>query len=722
MAQITLRDYLQKTEDAIGSKQIDTALANCQSILAHFPDSLEGQRLLGEVYLAQGRLEDAQHAFDWVLSNDPENVIVYCSRALVSQRLSDFDTALDCYQQAYELSKGNSQIRQAFNELSEQVGQQGFMLSRAGLARLYMRGDLLEQSIQEWEVVLAAMPDRLDARTGLLEAYWREGFYDQTAQLANQILRDVPGCLKALVLLAHVTAPQDMLQSQELMKRAEALDPDLITAHDLFADHIASGSRDPFLKLLKKSPVVIGEDVATLETVQSPISTIEKPAVQENAYAFSSTLASSPDGLATWGSIEGWSNQQTLINPRPDESDQQAASSFSVWGANGENSASVDVEQSSRPDVSQYGEQNGGTSDPPWDETASTVPWSTFQPDMQPAPFSNDSDQAEPWQLLQNALNSINPEVAWSQPLQDEPEQEARPFQDDIVLAQSAQDSREGMEEAQVRMPEEQHVEPQRSAIQEEKSPLLSIEEENDPLSPPAWLSMLTQTERNQLSGVMPAVNPAELRQKSQPLTTTVQPEPEPTRENAGGPLSISSDAGGENANEEESFFGPGWLKSLGAATLDNDQAAESPMAPSSSLPSSETTRASESLERVQPQEEAYEAWGTQTEQIGSPDDLQVASSLQQETPQRGSWLDALSVSPIVERYEQQEATPQSWESTSPIEAQPEIEGEQQEQGEQQEREAWSSSWSEAETAQPSWLSQMSQLQTHSTNETWQPS
>src|SRR5690242_16002517 len=98
MLQRTLRDFLQETEDAIGSGRVDVALANCQSILASFPESLEAQRLLGEVYLAQGKLEEALHSFDWVLTNDPENVIAYCDRAMVSERMSDYDTALDCYQ------------------------------------------------------------------------------------------------------------------------------------------------------------------------------------------------------------------------------------------------------------------------------------------------------------------------------------------------------------------------------------------------------------------------------------------------------------------------------------------------------------------------------------------------------------------------------------------------------------------------------------------------
>src|SRR5579884_178212 len=240
MAQITLRDYVQETEDAISAGRLDNALARCQQLLARFPDFLEAQRLIGEVHLAQGKMEEARQAFDWVLTNDPENVLAYCDRALICERVSDFDTALDCYQQAYELSRGNSQIRREFNRLSSRVGQQGFIFSRAGLARLYMRGDLLAQAMQEWEFVLAATPERLDARLGLLETCWRDGLYDRTEQLARQLLNEVPGCLKARLLLAYVVSMRDMGQAAAMLQQARAWDPDLLMAQELFTEGTAS--------------------------------------------------------------------------------------------------------------------------------------------------------------------------------------------------------------------------------------------------------------------------------------------------------------------------------------------------------------------------------------------------------------------------------------------------------------------------------------------------
>src|SRR5947209_10470645 len=306
MAQTTLRDYLQITEDAISSGRIDDAMEKCQHILTFFPDSLEVQRLLGEVYLAQGRFDEAQQTFDWILVNDPENVIAYCDRALICEHLSDIDTALDCYQQAYELSRGNSQIRREFNQLSARVGQQEFMMSRAGLARLYMRGDLLTQAIQEWEAVLVAGPDRLDARLGLLETYWREGMYDQAEQTASRILEEVPNCVKALLLLAHITSAFNLQRARELIQRAEILDPELVMAQELFNDLSASQPNDPFLSLIRKDPILLEEPGNGYKKPIEAINTLEYASIEVNKTEPSDEQLSA-DRMYNWNGMDNLS-------------------------------------------------------------------------------------------------------------------------------------------------------------------------------------------------------------------------------------------------------------------------------------------------------------------------------------------------------------------------------------------------------------------------------
>jgi tetratricopeptide (TPR) repeat protein len=326
MVNSTFFEYLQNAEDDISSGRIHDAMANCQHILSYYPDALEVQRLLGEVYLAQGQLEEAQQTFDWILVNDPENVVVYCDRALTSERLSDIDTALDCYQQAYELSRGNSQIRQKFNQLSAKVGQQEFMFSRAGLARLYMRGDLLTQAEQEWEAVLNASPERLDARTGLLETCWREGTYDKVEQLATKILEEIPTCLKALLLLAHVTSTFNLERSKELLLRAESLDPELVMAQELFSDLIVSQPNNPFLAMLKKEPIVISAPSDDLQG--SNIQTAINAMVESNG---TQSFAKSKDKIQSQSNLDTWSELDTKQSSLIDIKTVEEVSAFASW-------------------------------------------------------------------------------------------------------------------------------------------------------------------------------------------------------------------------------------------------------------------------------------------------------------------------------------------------------------------------------------------------------
>ena len=199
------------------------------------------------------------------------------------------------------------------------------MFSRAGLARLYMRGDLLTQAIQEWEVVLTTTPERLDARTGLLETYWREEQFDRVEQLAKQVLDENPSCLKALLLLAHTTAPRNLEQARELIKKAEALDPELAMAHDLFGDLMAREPNDPFLALLKKSPATL-PDI----TNASPIPAMTATPTREST---ATTANSTPTTTASTDPLFGWSSLDTNAEARENYGPALASPDYTAWSS-----------------------------------------------------------------------------------------------------------------------------------------------------------------------------------------------------------------------------------------------------------------------------------------------------------------------------------------------------------------------------------------------------
>ena len=536
MAQTTLRDYLQTTEDAIGSGRVNDALTNCQYILTRFPESLEALRLLGEVYLAQDKLEEAQHTFDWVLTNDPENVMAYCNRALISEHLSDYETALDCYQQAYELSRGNSQIRQVFNQLSEKVGQQGFIFSRAGLARLYMRGDLLPQAAQEWDIVLTTNPERLDARIGLLETYWREGIYDQVDRLAKQILHDVPHCLKALLLLAHVSFPQDALQAQDLMHQAEALDPDQLMAQELFSDLVANQPKDPFLKLLKMTPTVFPETSNGIHTgttspnVLENISTASNGKIHDNPSNFS-------DPLVKWSSLDN------IIEPQQEYQSLQDPARLGNWSSSGTSDLAA---------WSTFSQQDYLSSQPTNEAKADhTTPhldnWHISAQDASPS----EQQELETWQNLpgtpEDNVTSLDSNHSQQQPAW---------YHMDSFGDSTADPWSSANNNNQLNTPALWEIE----------------EQESDLPAPPAWLDMLTRVDHQQSSGSMPQIppsaSPVEQEAVQQSAHKPAELAPTPTQTTPGEQSPVPSSPS-QPAQEEEFFFGPEWLKSLGATEIE---------------------------------------------------------------------------------------------------------------------------------------------------------
>ncbi len=639
MAQTTLRDYLQTTEDAINTGEIGNALTNCQHILTHFPELVEAQRLLGEVYLAQGYLDEAQHTFDWVLTNDPENVIVYCSRALVSERKAEYDTALDCYQQAYELSRGNSQIRQEFNQLSAKVGQQGFIFSRAGLARLYMRGDLLSQAIQEWETVLTMTPDRLDARTGLLEAYWREGSYDRVEQLATEILKDVPGCLKALLLLAHVTFTQNALQSQELIQRAADLDPDLIMAQELFSDFIVNHPKDPFLALLKKAPAVLPATTGGHSTDHGTAASQPSTTTGTNSTSLASTLS---DPLSRWSSLDN------IIEPQQDYQTMHDASPFAAWGNNSsaapERWNEVAQQDRSTPPREELRAEQAPASDLHLSSAFDT--WNTLNPPeqlpepeapVQPTPPSNGRAEHDIWSTFDQgqppahveathrdqSLHSQTDFSSWGIFGQDEEASSSQAPSDLGLWNTLDREVEEAPPPQEVwHMPQDTHQDstaahPQDQEDNEQEQPSHSLDTFTEPYvdgwpampaskqetadTPwqtgekagnqpvlPTWLDMLTNSERRQPSGSLPQQGSTPAVPSTTRITRElVEPEIESAAQTSPQPSS---------GEDEPFFFGPEWLKSLGATAMDSPFSSEEEdvETPPQALPSAQPTTTDE--------------------------------------------------------------------------------------------------------------------------------
>ncbi|HEX6798707.1 MAG TPA: tetratricopeptide repeat protein [Ktedonobacterales bacterium] len=242
MAQTALTEGLRAVEAEIAANRAERALELCQQLQTRYPRALHVQRVLGEAFLALRKSREALGALDRALAGNPEDARAYCARAIVQQIQGDSTAALAWYHRACDITPDDAVLRSAYNELAAARGQPPYAPTRVGLARLYLRGDLYDHAIREWESILAEQPDHLEAQVGLAESLWRAGHLAAAVERCQRTLANVPSCVKPMLILAaieHDAGRGD--DAQRIMRRAAELDPDARIAQTLFADRLAAG-------------------------------------------------------------------------------------------------------------------------------------------------------------------------------------------------------------------------------------------------------------------------------------------------------------------------------------------------------------------------------------------------------------------------------------------------------------------------------------------------
>lgn len=236
MATVSLQTVFDSAHRALETGAADKATGIAQHILAHFPRMIEGHRLLGEAYLNANEPEQAVAAFEQVLQADPENVAAYYGLGLAQQSLDQRPAAIAAFERALEIQPNLADLRTQLMRLySETPGSAGqFRLSRAGLGRLYARGGMFGQAIDEFRAVLDADADRDDVTVALAEALWRDGQEDEATDFCRDVLDRRPDLLKPTVLLGYMLFAGGQPEGEALWRRAAEQDAAMTTARGLF--------------------------------------------------------------------------------------------------------------------------------------------------------------------------------------------------------------------------------------------------------------------------------------------------------------------------------------------------------------------------------------------------------------------------------------------------------------------------------------------------------
>lgn len=238
MAEISLHAICEQARRLLEQNDTERAIAVAQYILGYFPDNLETHRILGEAYLASRQFDQAEEAFARVVNADPESIpalvglgMTYERRGKLEQAVSEFERALEIKPDMPEL---RSQLLRLYTDAWGSEGAQ-LRLSRAGLARLYAKGHMLPQAIQEFRSVIAEHPERFDARVGLAEALWRDGQESPALAACDDIIRERNDVLKANLLLGYIKLASGNPDGSTYWNIAQQLDPYQGVARAMFA-------------------------------------------------------------------------------------------------------------------------------------------------------------------------------------------------------------------------------------------------------------------------------------------------------------------------------------------------------------------------------------------------------------------------------------------------------------------------------------------------------
>jgi tetratricopeptide (TPR) repeat protein len=238
MNEISLHEYCEQIEIIIEQGRYAEAVAHGQHILKQYPKHVATYRLLGKAMIEADQDEYATDMFHRVLSVDPEDLVAWVGISELHNRRGDIAAATWHLERAFEVATDNEmgiveeELRHLYGR-RDGVAPERVQLTRAGLARLYLKGDLLSRAISEFHALLAEQPERVDLSVALAEALWRNEQRLEAVKTCQQVLDKYPYALKANLILGEIWTRGGREEARTYLRRAEAVDPENQMAQEL---------------------------------------------------------------------------------------------------------------------------------------------------------------------------------------------------------------------------------------------------------------------------------------------------------------------------------------------------------------------------------------------------------------------------------------------------------------------------------------------------------
>lgn len=273
MSELTLQSLCAETGALIAGEAHEEAITLCQHTLRHHPKHILSYSLLGRAAAGLGNFREAADMFRRVLSADPENLTARASLGELFATEGAIDEALWQTERAFELSPGDVAVRERLRELrGQRRGSQPNRLKLSGVAlgRLYLRGGWYDLAIKEFRALLHDDPARVDVRTALAEALWAIGRRQEAAVVCEELLTELPNCLKANLILGQIWTESGLEEGWSCLQLAQALDPENQIANQVFGPECPLPLQDVKIPPVGTAPPVVVEDIPDSETEELP--------------------------------------------------------------------------------------------------------------------------------------------------------------------------------------------------------------------------------------------------------------------------------------------------------------------------------------------------------------------------------------------------------------------------------------------------------------------
>jgi tetratricopeptide (TPR) repeat protein len=184
---------VREIENYVAHGLLTAAIEECMLVMEIAPQYLDVHLLLGEIYVRQGKIEQAIAKY-----------AVLVDRYLVSGRIDD---AIATYQRILQLEPNNLTYRVKLIELLSRQGRtEEVIIERMAAADAYLRMGYADRAIAEYEQALLAYPTNNQVRLSYASALMKAGRAPQAIAEFQRVLQTEPGNVRALAQMQIAVA------------------------------------------------------------------------------------------------------------------------------------------------------------------------------------------------------------------------------------------------------------------------------------------------------------------------------------------------------------------------------------------------------------------------------------------------------------------------------------------------------------------------------------